>query len=291
MAAKTSSVYVAINSWEDVNWYLKEGFYIGNPDGITFPGFFTLRFDLENEEQKAILRKMILSARENHIRITTDDPDAIAKLELNAENESRPQLMSSGEREPVEESSESSEKPKISKAGETLEERRSQLRKCNAFFLKVADLLKDTHTVMGSASGVWKSACLVPKGTENQVTYYGKPVNSLRVACNWNWRASLKHCSIPDSIQCLTRDLPWAKHRPENNPELASPPIWGNMVGLYGKDQRYHCVYGEKFDRRTKTWEWVEGDPEEVAKRIRDSMKTDIPEKAGEEEAADANAV
>ena len=276
-----TTIYVEIKNWEDVNWYLQNGFYVANPNGIKFPGYFTLRFDLESEEQRKVLRSLIISARDRGIKITTDDNTVLQKIGLFTEG-MKDNMDNSNQENPVVGTAVSSEK-KVSKAGESLEERREQLKKCNEFFLKVADELKDTHVILGSATGVWGSACLVLKGTENQVSYYGKPINSLRVACNWNWHASLKRCDKPDYIQCLTKDLPWAKKRPSDNPELASPPIWGNMVGLFGPDKRYHCVYGERFNRKTKTWEWVEGDVQELVKKLRESIEPKATEDISDE--------
>jgi len=145
---------------------------------------------------------------------------------------------------------------------------KQQLENCTRFFNAVAELLKDTHVVVASRSKKWPSACLVEKGQENQVTYYGKPVNSLRVGPNWNWRAGLDRCSNPDYIQCVTPDLPYVKQRPKDHPEWASPPVWGNMVAYFSTDNKYHCVFGEKYDKEEKQWIWVEAIPEKVAEMI-----------------------
>ena len=148
----------------------------------------------------------------------------------------------------------------------------AQLEKCVRFFNEVAELLKDTHVVVPSKSKKWESYCLVEKGQENQVTYYGKPVNSLRVAPNWNWRAGLDRCSNPSYIQCVTPDAPFARRRPKEHPEWSSLPIFCNMVGYFDTDNKYHCIFGEKYERETKTWTWVENFPKRVALMIQAKM-------------------
>lgn len=146
---------------------------------------------------------------------------------------------------------------------------KQQLTKCINFFNEVAEDLMDTHVTVHSKSKKWPSMCLVRNGEQKQVTYYGKPVNSLRVAPNWNWRAGLDRCSNPGYIQCVTPDLPFAKKRSAEHPEWSTLPILGNMVGYFDTDNKYHCVYGEKYDFETKTWTWVEADPKDVANMIR----------------------
>lgn len=145
-----------------------------------------------------------------------------------------------------------------------------QLDSCIEFFNQVAALLTDIYEVLPGKSRQWRSFCLVPKGTINQVTYYGKPMNSLRVAMNWNWRAGLDRCTNPKHIQCVTPDLPYVKPRPKDHPEWSSPPVFGNMVALFDTDNKYHCIFGEKFNRDTKTWTWINNDPEKIAAMLRD---------------------
>lgn len=167
------------------------------------------------------------------------------------------------------------EAEKIMEAKEEHERRKrlwhQQLENCIQFFNRVAVLVDDIYEVVPGKSKQWKSYCLVPKGTAGQVNYYGKPVNSLRVAMNWNWRANLNKCSVPRHIQCVTRDLPYVKPRPKNDPTLSSSPIFGNMVALFDEDRKYHCLYGEKYLRETKEWIWVDDkSPEDVANLLRE---------------------
>ena len=147
---------------------------------------------------------------------------------------------------------------------------KKQLDTCTMFFNAVAELLKDTHVVVPSKSKKWPSACLVKKGEEHLVTYYGKPVNSLRVGPNWNWRAGLDRCSNANYIQCVTPDLPFAKKRSKENPEWSTQPIFGNMVGYFDTDNKYHCLFGEMYDFNDKKWVWVENIPSLVAELIRE---------------------
>ena len=148
---------------------------------------------------------------------------------------------------------------------------KDQLDKCIQFFHEVAGMLTDIYEVIPGKSEKHKSFCLVPKGTANQVTYYGKPVNSLRVAMNWNWYAGLDRCINPKYIQCVTPDLPYVKQRPKEHPEWSSPPVYGNMVALFDMDNKYHCIFGEKYNREDKTWSWVtDNTPEQVADMLRE---------------------
>ena len=149
---------------------------------------------------------------------------------------------------------------------------KQQFEKCVEFFNQVAKELEDTHVVIVGKSKKWPNMFLVEKGQERQVNYYGKPVNSLRVATNWNWRAGLDRCSNRNYIQCVTPDLPFARRRPEEHPEWSSLPILGNMVGYFDTDNKYHCVYGEKYNREDKSWMWVENMPKRVALMIQAKM-------------------
>ena len=251
-----SNIIIEMRNWDDIKWYMNEGFHISEMAGVEFPGYITLQVDLSEPVQNESIRNLVLHAREKGVDIKTDDPNALEMLKLPPDT-------------PKEENANTSEGAPKNLANRPNIERQEQLKKCNAFFLKVAEKLKDTH-IIASASHRWISACLIPKGTEEQLTYHSKPVNSLRVACNWNWRASSKRCKDEKYIQCHTDDLPWARKKEADG--SASKPIWGNMVGYFDADQKYHCVYGEKFNRETKTWEWVEGDPDAVAEMMRSKM-------------------
>ena len=142
------------------------------------------------------------------------------------------------------------------------------LEDCNAWFDQLAEGLKDTHVIVGSCNKD-SSRYLVPKGTENQITYYGKPANSFRVSDHWNWRSSLSRCKNEKYVQCYSQDMPWVSKR--QGPGKSSKPMLGCAVMYYsGVDNQYHVVYGERFDREAKAWSFVTMDVErgiEIAQR------------------------
>ena len=74
-------------------------------------------------------------------------------------------------------------------------------QKCKDFFEELSEKLKDTHIVMKSCNKD-NSVYLVPKGTEKEVTYYGKPVYSFRISDHWNWKSNLKKNPNPGYVQC-----------------------------------------------------------------------------------------
>lgn len=139
-----------------------------------------------------------------------------------------------------------------------------KLQKCEEFFAALTDILKDHFEAVGSCNKD-VSQYLVPIGTSDQITYYGKPENSFRVSDHWNWYTSIKKCSDSKMIQCYSKDLPFAKQREGEG--LSSRPIRACMVAVY-LNGTYHHVYGEKFDRKTKTWNWTENSPEEAVQAI-----------------------
>ncbi len=132
---------------------------------------------------------------------------------------------------------------------------------CCEFFDKLSAVLIKGYEVVGSCNQD-NSQYLVPKGTADQITYSGKPAASFRISNHWNWYANINKCPNENYIQCLSVDAPWAKKRmAEGKP---SEPIFCSQVAVIGNDGKYHVVYGERFDRKTKKWQWVESTPEEV---------------------------
>lgn len=148
------------------------------------------------------------------------------------------------------------------------ESKQDKIEKCRKFFDELADILQDSHIVYGSCNRDL-SAYLVPKGTENQVTYYSKPVGSFRVSDHWNWFSSKKNCKDLNVVQCRSLDMPWCRKRDSKNPEMAVKPRIGCQVGYFDQDNCYHCVYGECFDRKTKTWSWMDNSATTVAKNLK----------------------
>jgi len=140
-----------------------------------------------------------------------------------------------------------------------------RMEKCREFFNALAVILQDSYDVMGSCN-VDQTLYLVPSGTQDQVTYASKPDKSFRVSDHWNWYANTKKCQNERYIQCWSLDVPYPRQRIA--PGKASKPRTAIQVSVIGKDGKYHAVYGEFFDRRTKTWGWLEASPEEVASKI-----------------------
>lgn len=126
--------------------------------------------------------------------------------------------------------------------------------KCTQFFNELV-LKLNNYEVVESCNHDF-SRYLVPVGTADQISYESKPDKSFRISDHWNWYANLKKCPNPHYIQCYSVDLPWAKKRLAEG--KASNPVFGVQVAMIGDDGKYHVVYGEKFNRKTKTWEWIE---------------------------------
>lgn len=122
---------------------------------------------------------------------------------------------------------------------------------CIDYFNNLYEKLCLTHELVISCNDDI-SMYLVPKGTKNQITYSSKPVDSYRVSDHWNWFANLKKCPYEKYVQCFNVDLPKAKPRTEEG--KASKPVYGIQVAYFGKDQKYHHVFGEKFDRTNGKW-------------------------------------
>lgn len=140
--------------------------------------------------------------------------------------------------------------------------------KCLEFFDKLAELLGDSYTKLPAINNDM-SMYLVPKGTENQVSYYTKPELSFRVSDHWNWYANVRKCSDVNMIQCHCLDLP--RPRVRNGIGKPSTPVVGIQVSIVGHDNKYHVIYGEQFDRFNRTWNWLEPDPESFVKSFKRS--------------------
>lgn len=133
--------------------------------------------------------------------------------------------------------------------------REEKMNACLMYFEELSEKLKDTHEVIRSCNGD-ASAYLIPKGSIEELSYYSKPADSYRVSDHWNWFASTKKCENAKYIQCLSVDLPWARRREVDG--KATRPVIGYQVAYFGSDKKYHHVFGEKFNRRTKEWSWEE---------------------------------
>lgn len=132
---------------------------------------------------------------------------------------------------------------------------------CDAFFKRLSELLEGRYEVLGSCNND-TSRYLIPIGTENEVTYTGKPAYSFRISDHWNWYANVRKCPNESYIQCLSADVPYPRKREE--PGKPTKARIAYQVAFIGNGGRYHAVYGEVWNRKTKTWEWLERRPEEV---------------------------
>ena len=144
-------------------------------------------------------------------------------------------------------------------------DRKSMMALCMAFFEELSNELPN-YTVVGSCN-IDSTLYLVPNGTEDEITYSGKPAKSFRISDHWNWYANINKCANERYIQCLCVDLPYAKKR--EAPGKASKPIYACQVSVIGDDGKYHHIFGEKFDKKTKTWSWVETDLSDAIRRIK----------------------
>ena len=136
-----------------------------------------------------------------------------------------------------------------------------KISKCTAFFEELALKLAGSYEVVGSCNNDI-SSYLIPEGTISDLSYYGKPAASFRFSDHWNWFSSIRKCSDPTYVQCRSVDMPWCRKREEEG--KPTKPIYGIQVAFYGSDGLYHHVFGEKFDRKTKTWDWVEQSVDDV---------------------------
>lgn len=144
-------------------------------------------------------------------------------------------------------------------------ENNEKMARCSEFFSKLSKELESTYEILESCNQDF-SKYLVPVGTSDQVTYSSKPDKSFRISDHWNWYANTKKCENPSYIQCLSVDLPWARKRPEEG--KPSKPIIGVQVSMIGADGKYHAVYGDCYNRKTKEWSWIENDPVLVAAMV-----------------------
>ncbi len=143
---------------------------------------------------------------------------------------------------------------------------KDKMEKCKVFFQELAKALGDDYEVVGSCNED-SSVYLIPKGTSNQITYYGKPIGSFRISDHWNWYSNLVHCKRPWYVQCNSVDMPWARKRDKGN-EQATKPVRGIQVAYYGKDKMYHHVYGDLFDRKTREWIWCATKPQDIVRQF-----------------------
>lgn len=136
---------------------------------------------------------------------------------------------------------------------------------CLNFFYELASLLGSDYSLVGSCNRD-KSVYLVPKGTEKDISYYGKPNKSFRVSDHWNWYANINKCKKEQYIQCWSVDVPYPRQRKETG--KPTKPRKAAQVSIIGPDGKYHVVYGEKWNKNKKTWTWIDTDPATVITEV-----------------------
>ena len=140
---------------------------------------------------------------------------------------------------------------------------KQQFDKCNAFFDELTKLLDGQYEVVHSNCKKSKDRYLIPNGTAAEITFNSKPASSFRVSDHWNWVSDRKYCDRLNYQQCYNEDLPRGFRRDPNSTK-ATKPIFAAQVAFMCPDGVYRAVYGEIFDRKTKTWSWLEADPADV---------------------------
>lgn len=132
---------------------------------------------------------------------------------------------------------------------------------CWNFYEELAKELGEEYERSDGTHCKPQSSCLVRRGDISHLNYFEKPEWSFRVAPLWNWYANLEKNPDPKYVQCKTDDLPWARQRPKDDPTAPSKPVTACCVALF-YEGKYHVIYGEIFDQKTKTWSWKDNSPE-----------------------------
>ena len=140
-----------------------------------------------------------------------------------------------------------------------------KIEKCQEFYNELCTFLSGKYENIQSCNNDM-SAYLIPNGTLSQLSYYGKPEKSFRISDHWNWYSSERKCALSNYIQCFSLDAPWPQKRPA--PGKASKPRAAIQVAFYGSDNKYHAVFGEVYNHKTKTWEWKNGTVEQAVMYI-----------------------
>lgn len=138
-----------------------------------------------------------------------------------------------------------------------------KIEKCRNFLAELENILNDRYELVRSCNKDI-SCYLIPSGTQSEISYYGKPKKSFRFSDHWNWFSNHKKCAIDSYVQCYSCDIP--KPNKRKAPGKASEPIYGIQVAAMGIDGNYHCVFGDKYNQKSKKWTWIESRPDEIAK-------------------------
>lgn len=143
--------------------------------------------------------------------------------------------------------------------------KKEKWKACEQFFMDLCEAAKDKYELVGSCNQD-NTLYLIPKGTEDQITYHSKPEYSFRLSDHWNWYANVKKCEDEWYVQCMSYDLPRPKNR--RNEGMASDPILATCVALTKKGGHYKVIFGEKFNRKKKKWNWIENDLKDIIDAI-----------------------
>lgn len=134
------------------------------------------------------------------------------------------------------------------------------LKACENFFSELTRILDGKYEVVGSCNQDI-SRYLIPAGTKEQITYYGKPELSFRISDHWSWYSNVKKCHDISYVQCESTDMPRALPRAD---ERATEPHKGLQVAIQGTDGKYHHVFGYKYDHEKRQFRWVENNPTDI---------------------------
>ena len=134
--------------------------------------------------------------------------------------------------------------------------------KCNQYFNNLYEMLKESHDRRTNKTRDRRpDKYIFPKGTGDEITNVGKPANSFRYSNKWNFWKNGKG-EMLDSVQCYSEDFP--KAHTDSQGRGPQGAVLAYSVCFYGEDGHYHVVYGERYNRKTKKWDWVESDPEDA---------------------------
>lgn len=138
-----------------------------------------------------------------------------------------------------------------------------KINKCRRFLFELEKTLDGKYELVRSCNQDI-SCYLIPIGTESEISYYGKPDKSFRFSDHWSWYSNHKKCKVDDYVQCYSYDAP--KPNKRKGPGMASEPVNAIQVAAIGIDGQYHCVFGEKYDKKSKKWTWIENEAQDIAK-------------------------
>lgn len=105
---------------------------------------------------------------------------------------------------------------------------------------ELAKELSETYEEVASCNNDI-SRYLVPKGTADQISYYGKPAYSLRISDHWSWYANVKKCNDENYVQCENTLFTPNSREKEGG---ASKPIRSLQICIADRDGVYHHVIG-----------------------------------------------